>query len=604
MPIIKQLPPHEAQKIAAGEVVERPANVVKELIENALDAGATALTIYLEEGGKKLIRVIDNGSGMSPEDAHLCILHHATSKIKTIHDLEQLRTFGFRGEALSSISSVSKMSLKTKEAASSLGIELEIEEGTTVKEASVAMNTGTDIAIRDLFYCVPARQKFLKTKETEWRTIVHLFHALCLSYQQVSFTLYHDDRLIFTVAATDSLKERISQLFEPALTKSVLLLDAHEERMNLTIKGAITHQYTRFDRTHLYMFVNNRWVKNHKLGQALIRGFQNMLQPNRYPAGFLFITLDAPFVDINIHPRKEEVQFLHPRIIEELIQTTVQKTLESTMTLGRTVKENVQANILPRPVVQEKIFHKQFNNAAAQPPEARSSSEKEEKDFLNALATFTPAHQEKTTETQTPLFTTSKPPLHYRLIGQFQLTYLVIESEEGLVLIDQHAAHERVIFERIKVSFDEITQVRLLFPQVISLTRSDVSLIEPYLELFQSFGIEAQRMSEQELVIVQTPIFLKNQSLEDCVKQAIGALHEYSYLGADELKKIMVERIHAQLSCKAAVKAGDELSMESMHQIIKDLHSTNNKLTCPHGRPTQWALTKSDIEKKFKRDYR
>ena len=327
---IKQLSPLEAQKIAAGEVVERPANVVKELIENALDAGATAISLYLEDGGKKLIRIVDNGCGMSPEDAHMAIKHHATSKITTVDDLEHIQTFGFRGEALSSIAAVSRLVITTKEASADTGITLEIEESSVIKESIIAANTGTDIAIHDLFYNVPARKKFLKTKETEWRTIVHLFQAMSLTHTNVSFKVFHDDRELYTVPATHSLTDRITQLFEPALSKRCLTIENSADRMNLSVSGAITESsYLRYDRSSIFVFVNNRWVKNHKLTQALIKGYQGMLPPQRYPAGCVFITIDPVYVDINIHPRKEEVQFLHPKIVEDLIEEAVRKSLEN-----------------------------------------------------------------------------------------------------------------------------------------------------------------------------------------------------------------------------------------------------------------------------------
>ena len=348
---IKQLSPLEAQKIAAGEVVERPANVVKELIENALDAGATDISLFLEDGGRKLIRIVDNGCGMSPEDAKMSILHHATSKLTSIADLETIATFGFRGEALSSIASVSKMTLTTKEASEPTGITLTISEGAITGEQIAACNTGTDIAIHDLFFTVPARRKFLKTKETEWRTIVHLFHALALAYKEVSFKLSHDERVVYNLPRTTVLTDRITQLFEPALAKHILPLTGTEERMNLSLTGTISdHTYSRFDRNQIFVYVNQRWIKNYKLAQAVIKGYQNILQPQKYPAGVLFITLDPATVDINIHPRKEEIQFLHPRLVEDLIAESVQKALEQKHTeqlTGRTAPERSHISLRP-----------------------------------------------------------------------------------------------------------------------------------------------------------------------------------------------------------------------------------------------------------------
>ncbi len=269
---IHRLAPEEAQKIAAGEVAERPANVVKELLENSLDAGATDISLFIEDGGKKLIRIIDNGCGMSKEDAYLCIEHHATSKITSVDDLSTIGTFGFRGEALSSIAAVSHLSLTTKEASAEAGICLTIESGSPIKETIIAAKTGTDISVQDLFYNVPARQKFLKSPETEWRAIVQLFQAMCLANKGVSFKLFHNERAIYTVPKADTLEDRICQVFEPALKSKLLISESREERMGLSIIAAVSKpDYTRFDRSQIFYFVNNRWVKNYKLGKLSLK---------------------------------------------------------------------------------------------------------------------------------------------------------------------------------------------------------------------------------------------------------------------------------------------------------------------------------------------
>ncbi len=606
---IHRLAPEEAQKIAAGEVAERPANVVKELLENSLDAGATDITIYIEEGGKKLIRITDNGCGMSREDAYLCIEHHATSKITSVNDLASIATFGFRGEALSSIAAVSQMTLITKEASADAGISLFITSGSPPQETIVATNTGTDISVKDLFYNVPARQKFLKSSETEWRAIVQLFQAMCLAHKHVSFKLFHNDRALYTVPKAETLEDRICQVFEPALKNKLIVSESHEERMGLSIKAAVSKpDYTRFDRSQIFYFVNNRWVKNYKLGQALIKGYQGMLQPQRYPAGVLFITLDAPYVDINIHPRKEEVQFLHPRIVTDLIEQTVNESLQHAQeNLFRPAQSLPQASTreftepLPKtfcPSPTREPYREGHAKVAHQTPPSVENQDA----FIKAVTAYFTHEEGPQVPKETNLTIVSD--LQYRLIGQIMNTYILIEIEESLVYVDQHAAHERVMYERLRSQFDEIARVRLLFPQVVHLTTSDLDLIEPHLELLQSFGIEAQRMAKTELVINATPLFVKNQSLDDCIKQAIAVLHEHQYLDEADLRKIIQERIHALLSCKAAVKAGDELSDESMHTIISELYSCDNKLTCPHGRPTVWELKTSDLEKKFKRDYR
>lgn len=604
---IRQLSPLEAQKIAAGEVVERPANVVKELLENALDAGATEITLMLEEGGKKCIQITDNGCGMSPEDARLSILHHATSKITSIDDLERLHTFGFRGEALSSIAAVSNLTITTREERTPAALSLSIAEGTITHESTLSARVGTEIIVKDLFYNVPARRKFLKTKETEWRTIAHLFQALCLTNLPVSFKLYHEERLIYNVPAVSTLSERIAQLFEPAFAKNCLSLSGTSERMNLKIDGAIgDHTYVRYDRSQIFLFVNNRWVKNHKLTQALIKGYQGILPSQRYPAGIVSITIDPMVIDINIHPRKEEIQFLHPRIVEELVESAAQESLSN---------KHAEQLGSAKPPTESAFPAANRQEFTAKPAQVLSPA-----DFLDSFMKSNNPIQAKEDHIghQHVLQNSRISPHHvityaaqaedmllnYKLIGQLQRTYIMVEVTDGLVLIDQHAAHERITYERIRIRFEEIARVKLLFPEIIILTRDDADLIEPYIPLLIDFGIEAHRLSQTEIAIQETPVFLKNQSLEESIKQAISVLYEYDYLERHELKKIMQERVHAHISCKTAIKAGDELSGESMHEIIKDLLATENRLTCPHGRPTIWQLPISEVEKKFKRDYR
>jgi DNA mismatch repair protein MutL len=612
MPKIHKLAPEEAKKVAAGEVAERPANVVKELVENALDAGATEISIFIEEGGKNLIRVVDNGSGMSKEDALLCIEHHATSKITTVADLATINTFGFRGEALSSISAVSKMTLATKEAESNLGVNLTIKGGSIIDESVTSLNTGTDITIADLFYNVPARQKFLKSKDTEWRAIVQLFHAFCLSYKDVSFRLLHNGRQIHTIPKASTLEDRISQIFEPALRSTILVSHATHEKMNLSLTVACSpRDYTRFDKSQIFCFVNNRWVKNYKLGQSLIKGYQGILPPQRYPAGVLFITLDSAFVDINIHPRKEEVQFLYPRIIENLIEETIEKRLEQAQQQLFTPSKKV-FEPYERPVVQPLAAVSQqlpieredaplsFLARPETPPKEIPTLENQDA-FLKAVTPYFSEENDQAPVHQQQIIVTD---LNYHLIGQVLTTYILIEAEGNLIYIDQHAAHERIVYERLKAQFENIARVQLLFPQVVHLSQTDLDLLEPHLELLREFGIESQRSSVTELIIKETPLFVKNQSLEDCIKQAVAVLNEHLYLDPQDLQKIIQERIHAMLSCKTAVKAGDTLSNEEMHNLINELYSIKNKLTCPHGRPTLWEFKTSELEKKFKRDYR
>ncbi len=707
---IKQLSPQEAQKIAAGEVVERPSNVVKELVENALDASARNISLYIEDGGKKLIRIVDDGSGMSKDDAYMCIKQHATSKISTVADLQALQTFGFRGEALASISAVSKLTLITKEAHEQAGIELQIREGNVEQEAITSCNSGTDICVQDIFFNIPARKKFLKSKETEWRAISQLFHAYSFAYPHIHFKLFSDNKLIHTCPAVSSLSERLAQLYDRTLLNACLLFEAKEERMNLKISGITTDaQYNRYDRNGIFVFVNQRWIKNYKLAQAIVKGYQGILPTGKWPASFLFITLDSEYVDINIHPRKEEVQFLHPRVIESLIESTIKERLEkrTSATLGfaagqKYVSSKAELEYLPAkhdrpeeldqsalPVINissdpyclqspgnysHKIaeFHSSVNNLhtsnsksnsleVGKPiplglsnkftdkPLANNEARNEPFKPVNVLTALTQddrvsSKQDKTdhlkfsealessfgkelqkqsiTPQEKPAFATltknaalalsasndeqqaSMLNQKYRILGQLQTTYILIETTEGLVFIDQHAAHERIVYEKLRKNFENVPTIKLLFPQVISLNQDDIAAIHPYLSLFLPFGLLVEPISSRELIVQEVPVFLKNQPIAEMIKQIVGWIHEYQHIEKTQLHKILHEKIHAQVSCLSSIKAGDELTHEGMAELINDLYALENKLTCPHGRPTLWLITQQEIKKKFKRDYR
>ena len=446
---ISILPPHEAQKIAAGEVVERPANVIKELIENSLDAGATEIILHIEDGGKQLMRIVDNGSGMSPEDARLCIEHHATSKLRSIQDLENTMTFGFRGEALSSISAVSTMQILTKEEDAPAGTLLDIHEGAVVQEKLISANRGTDISIQRLFFNVPARQKFLKTKNTEWRAIMHLVQAVALAHQTVSFKLHHNGKSVLNAPATQTIAERMAQLFEPALAHKSMAFSDSTDRMALAIEGALSSpEYTRFDRSQIYVFVNRRWVKNHKLVQAFIKGYQQMLQPGKYPAGCLFISLDPHYVDINVHPRKEEVQFLHPRVVEELIEGAVRHALEQrhSKPVASPPQEKLlqeQAKISPAQAYTRPLSKINASHVEQRPiPSLQEQAIKHE--------AFQPAKLETSElEIQTSFMQHQEKPEVYAILGQFNQTYILLETSTGIAFIDQHAAHERLIYQKL-----------------------------------------------------------------------------------------------------------------------------------------------------------
>jgi DNA mismatch repair protein MutL len=627
MPKISILAYEEAQKIAAGEVVERPASVVKELLENAIDAGATQISLIIEEGGKKLIRCIDNGCGMSPEDARLSVLHHATSKIKLVEELPTITTFGFRGEALSSIAAVSTMKLITRTHDADAGIELTIKESAVISEQPAACNCGTEIRIADLFYNVPARKKFLKTDVTEWRAIQTLVQAYALDYPQLAITLTHNQTAVLTCTPCTTLKQRAEQLFDRPVIEHSIDVSASDTGAKVAMSGIITdHQFSRYDRSQIYFFVNNRWVKNQKLGSALCKGYRNVLPQGQYPQAVICITIDPQEVDINVHPRKEEVQFLHPRKIEALLEELAQHHLQekissylfrnSAPSVSNTASAPIQSSHIPVQHVQPNFsFSAPFTTPASptltlsQYPDTTAIADVPQPPMSTALSAV--CEEQPFTQSATACQTTNQQELFenvsvdttptYKIIGQLDATYIMIETDEGLVLIDQHAAHERVMYEIIGTRLAKADSIQLLFPEFIPLTPSAYATVVPHLDLIKQYGIDAQAWENNQILIRATPPFIKSHASKEIVQALVTALQETGDITTQDAQKRINHTLQAMMACKAAVKAHDTLSMAQMESLLKQLFELEHRLTCPHGRPTTWLLSRYEIEKKFKR---
>ena len=664
MPKIKQLSSHEAQKIAAGEVVERPANIVKELVENAIDAGATRISIYVEDGGKQLIRIVDNGCGMDSADAQKCFDRHATSKITRVDELQTIDTFGFRGEALASIASVSKITLLTKEEYSLEGTRVVIEANTTISIDSAACTTGTDITIADLFFNVPARKKFLKTTQTEWRAIQLLFNAFCFDYPHIHFCLFSEGKQIHNCPISPHIKNRALQLFDPVTHRHILETAVNGD---ISLHAVISdHQHYRYDRSGLYFFVNKRWVKNQHLSSALIKGYANVIPNGRYPVGIIHITVPTHEVDINIHPRKEEVKFLHPRRVEQVLQQAVKAALENN--LSKHLKKDVlikseekmyaesMRDFNPFAFDPSSILHSSFATASADTAISYGDYPGKENNisittkniyhesdhaypepaytpYSDSLHTGTPAKSNETGDKGSARLilqqvqderenkTSAKIELEYptkietsnqpspalpslgesRLIGQYNNTYLLVEKEDGLFLVDQHAAHERILYELFSQRFHEVATIQLLFPHIITFSTHDIEIITPHLDIFIQHGILIEQCASDQLIIQSLPVHLKNESMTDLIKEVISWIIESQALSTDAFKKTINHKLQAQMACKAAVKAGDTLTQEKMEQLLTDLNKTTNRFSCPHGRPTGWLLSLVEIEKKFRR---
>ncbi len=641
---IKVLPPQEAQKIAAGEVVERPSSVVKEMVENSIDAGANQISLYIEKAGKDLIRVVDNGEGMSQTDAKICFVPHATSKITSIEDLEKISTFGFRGEALATISAVSKVLLTTKhkDDKSDLGIKIEFVDGKILKEEKTSCSFGTDLQIRDLFYNTPVRKKFLKQDETEWNQILNVFNAFCLSNLDVHFKLFRDNKLIINAPVVEDVKSRVSQLWGHNFSQNLIALNS-PKNLNIDFTGLISnHNFWRYGRQQIFFFVNKRYVKNKELSKALFKGYLNVLPPARFPAAFIFLDLENTDVDVNVHPRKEEVQFSKPKTIEMNLQRLVKEALEENLSsqlthstshppslkLSRTGRdENFSSKqvLTDYPIFNSEDFKQSTNlennkiNFAAKENNLTTVENISNNKFVYSgqdqeqMQSVVPKnntglcekkdglHFPVCPEEQTQFASRRTRVGRQNIIGQLLNTYILIEGEDGLVMIDQHAAHERVLYEKFLNKFENKQGTRLLFPEIIKLSENQIKIILQQQELFKNQGIEIDRISDNEIAIKTSPPKIQNNSLKELVFETIAFIEENENLEQDDFRKKLNEHVHSHMACKMAIKAGDKLTIEQMQQLIDDLQKTKNRFICVHGRPTTWSLGKYQIEKNFRR---
>jgi len=631
---IKVLSPQEAIKIAAGEVVERPINIIKEVVENSIDAGANKISIFIHKAGKSLIKIIDNGIGMTPDDAKLSVTQHATSKISTVEDLETIATFGFRGEALASINAVSNVTINTKAANTQTATQIRWEFGTLQEEALSSHPTGTTLEIANLFENIPARKKFLKKDETEWRAIVTLFQAFCLDYKDIHFQLFNENGLHLNCPATTNLIDRAAQLFDTHFQKKIMPLVELDNKL-CTVSGIISMPtYYRYDRNQIFIFVNNRWIKNIDLTKSIMKGYAGTLPPQKFPAAVIFITIATDQIDVNIHPKKEEIKFLHPKKVATIVINSIKATLEESVTQQLTMSPHNSAplqyqqleqptssfnqNITPKSfsflnnsfetlnddkpeIVEENIKAPTENSIENVGVESKPVVVPE---FLTpTFQSSTPesTEDEPTTDQQEEIITEEQ--IKVTIIGQYKLTYILFEKENNLVFIDQHAAHERILYERLKANFNNVPTIQLMFPAFIKLQSQDILTITPHLALLQNHGIHAEIFSDTQLIIQATPIHLKNHDLTEIIQQVIGWITHIDETDEKRITHILHEKIHTKIACSTAIKAGDKLNMEQMQQLLSDLNKIESRFSCPHGRPTFWVLPIDHLEKQFKRDY-
>jgi DNA mismatch repair protein MutL len=580
MPRIHRLPLHLANQIAAGEVVERPASVVKELVENALDAGATRIKVAIELGGKKLIRVEDDGEGMEPADAALAVERHATSKIATPDDLGAIRTLGFRGEALPSIASVSHFVLRTRARHLDTGTEIRIDGGTISAVKEVGAPPGTSVEVADLFYNLPARRKFLKSDTAEATQVSRLLTQMALGYPEAGFTLSSGGRTLLECPPASGLPARFFQLFGDRPD----LIALHKEAGGLRIEGYVAALGDQGPvRGPQNVFVNRRIVKDRTIAHAIIESYTVATIKERSPEVHLFIEIPPDRVDVNVHPTKAEVRFLEQSLVHEVLR----RALADALGQGRAPELQLTPQMPladdPRPMSIPGVL---AGAAVGNRWTGSSGSEA----TLTTLSTLpVPPNQANAADIR-PMI-----PL-----GQFRDTFIVAIDDEGIAIVDQHVAHERVLFEQAmeRLTTGRLESQRLLAPIVVELSPSQRQALSQHAGTLDRFGLEIEDFGGGSLRLSAVPALLDPADCEAAVRSLAEDLD-----GLDRESRVddALRRIAATMACHAAVKANDPLTIEKMRYILDELRRTAYSSVCPHGRPVVLRITRREIEKNFQR---
>jgi DNA mismatch repair protein MutL len=589
---IRLLPEILASQVAAGEVVERPASVVKELVENSIDAGARKIEVSIKRGGISIIRVIDDGCGMDRDDALLSLERHATSKIRTSADLAAIATLGFRGEALPSIASVSRFRLTTREPEAVVGTEIIVAGGRieTVRDGGEA--PGTQIEVRSIFYNLPARRKFLRSENTESRNIEHQLHLQATGHPEIAFVLVRDERVVFQLPAASSLVERIRDLYGKELVERLLTVDESAGSSKIRIRGLIGQAgVSRQSRAQQLVFVNGRAIESPVLSAALREGYHTALMKGQFPVTFLFLDLDPAAVDVNVHPAKREVRFRDPASVREAVVEAVQRTLES----GRRDWQQQFQRPTPPPVAGIGD-----PGRAPAPVDQHILSIDGPGSPIPATTLARPIVAPSTTSPAEEKVNVAGSSQKFQIIGILNKLYVLMENQDGLVLVDQHAAHERILFEELRRRMEEqgVPSQRLLLAQTFELAPRDAEWVERNAATLQKMGIGIEPFGQNAFKIDSLPTFLDVSDPVSFMRKVIDGLKSASN-GSSAMR--LGEEMIAKTVCRHAVKANDPLRYLEVEKLIGDLLECDLPYCCPHGRPTMIQISHTELEKKFGR---
>jgi DNA mismatch repair protein MutL len=594
---IHRLPPNLANQIAAGEVVERPASVVKELVENAIDAGARRVTITAEFGGKKLIRVEDDGEGMEPDDARLALERHATSKIRHADDLERIATLGFRGEALPSIASVSHVVLRTRARGSDSGTEIRVNGGVVAAVTEAGMPEGTSIEVGDLFYNLPARRKFLKSDAAEAAQVSRIVTQLALCYPEIGFALTSAGRKVLQCPPVTALRDRVYQLYGERADLVEVRRDSGDVKVTGYVAALAEQGPTRGPQ---HVFINRRIVKDRTIAHAIIEAYSVASIKERSPEVHLFIEMPYAALDVNVHPTKAEVRFRDQSYVHQLIRRTLGDALgrgpAPELTLEPPRFEMPQPSTLPLPARYATTVPSRwgigpprggYGHGAELPPPGASGLGPSGADASGVPAAGLAGEAVPTIRPMMPL-------------GQFRDTFIIAVDDEGIAIIDQHVAHERVLFERIteRLTSGRLDSQRLLEPVLVELSPSGRQALAAHAADLERLGFEVEAFGGDALRISAYPAILRREECDAAVRALAEDLE-----GLDRGSTVdgAIKRIAATMACHAAVKANYPLTPEKMAHILDELRRTAYSTICPHGRPVMLRLTKREVEKNFQR---
>jgi DNA mismatch repair protein MutL len=569
MGLIRILSERVASQIAAGEVVERPASVVRELIDNSIDAGATRILIRIENGGKNLIRVADNGAGMDRDDLLLCAERHATSKINELSDLFNVRTLGFRGEAVPSIAAVSRMVITSRTLDQLAGFRLKLQGGKIKEIEETGAPVGTTVEVNDLFFNTPARKKFLRSAGTETDHIVDTLSRIALPFTSLSFRLDDRDKTLLSLPSVDSEVSRLSALFGHEVAASMIPME--KEIQGLRLSGYLSPpEWDRARGDHLFVYVNRRSVRERLLTHAVIEGYGSRLMKGRYPYAVIFIEIDPSLVDVNVHPAKQEVRFYQNRLVHEAVKTVVDESLKQ--------------KAVP-------LFHVHVSSTESMEEKGGGIAEPiREYAEYRAGATIS-----RGPELQVPLMIKESPIV----LGQLKETYILCEIKEGLLLVDQHAAHERRVYEKLKKSYENssLECQPFLIPPKVEFSPSESRTILKKMEKLTQLGITLEHFGGGTFMVRSVPNILVDVHWESFLRELIPVIEEQGTVKGDQV----VDRLLALMACHGAIRAGQRLSHEEMVSLVEQLDEVEVPTNCPHGRPVFKRLSFYEIEKMFRR---